>query len=113
AVGLQLESGLVDLMLTDLGVNTSRNGQGSYDAGALPLLSHALLATWQRRQAGRMTVAGYRAAGGIQGAVAATAERAWAHLDAAGQSAARPVLLRRGRVRGRPRVPPPPSTPRA
>ncbi|GAA3436054.1 AAA family ATPase [Kutzneria kofuensis] len=98
AVGLQLESGLVDLMLSDLGVNTSRNGQGSYDAGALPLLSHALLATWQRRQAGRMTVAGYRAAGGIQGAVAATAERAWADLDAAGQAAARPVLLRLVRV---------------
>ncbi|MFI9380652.1 AAA family ATPase [Kutzneria sp. NPDC052558] len=98
AVGLQLESGLVDLMLTDLGVNTSRNGQGSYDAGALPLLSHALLATWQRRQAGRMTVAGYRAAGGIRGAVAATAERAWADLDAAGQAAARPVLLRLVRV---------------
>ncbi|MEV6611608.1 AAA family ATPase [Kutzneria sp. NPDC051319] len=98
AVGLTLESGLVDLMLSDLGVNTSRNGQGSYDAGALPLLSHALLATWQRRQAGRMTVAGYRAAGGIQGAVAATAERAWADLDTAGQAAARPVLLRLVRV---------------
>jgi WD40 repeat protein/energy-coupling factor transporter ATP-binding protein EcfA2 len=98
AVGLQLEPGLVDLMLSDLGVNTSRNGQSSYDAGALPLLSHALLATWQRRQAGRMTVAGYRAAGGIRGAVAATAERAWADLDAAGQAAARPVLLRLVRV---------------
>ena len=98
AVGLQLEPGLVDLMLSDLGVNTSRNGQNSYDAGALPLLSHALLATWQRRQAGRMTVAGYRAAGGIRGAVAATAERAWSDLDPAGQGAARPVLLRLVRV---------------
>jgi len=98
AVGLTLEAGLVDLMLSDLGVNTTRNGQGTYDAGALPLLSHALLATWQRRQAGRMTVAGYRAAGGIQGAVAATAERAWADLDPAGQAAARPVLLRLVRV---------------
>ena len=98
AVGLQLEPGLVDLMLSDLGVNTSRNGQGSYDAGALPLLSHALLATWQRRQAGRMTVAGYRTAGGIRGAVAATAERAWSDLDPAGQAAARPVLLRLVRV---------------
>ncbi|WP_025354816.1 AAA family ATPase [Kutzneria albida] len=98
AVGLQLESGLVDLMLRDLGVSTGRGrvraGQGAYDAGALPLLSHALLATWQRRQGGRLTVAGYRAAGGIQGAVAATAERAWADLDRAGQEAARLVLLR-------------------
>jgi WD40 repeat protein len=98
AVGLQLESGLVDLMLSDLGVNTSRNGQATYDAGALPLLSHALLATWQRRQAGRLTVAGYRAAGGIRGAVAATAERAWADLDNDGQAAARAVLLRLVRI---------------
>lgn len=97
AVGLQLETGLADLMLRDLGVTGGRaqaGGRGAYDAGALPLLSHALLATWQRRQAGKLTISGYRAAGGIQGAVAATAERAWAELDAAGQAAARPLLLR-------------------
>jgi len=102
AVGLQLETGLVELMMSDLGVTSGHHraaaGQGAYDAGALPLLSHALLATWQRRQAGKLTVAGYRAAGGIQGAVAATAERAWADLDADGQAAAKPVLLRLVRV---------------
>ncbi|WP_245574086.1 AAA family ATPase [Amycolatopsis nigrescens] len=101
AVGLQLEPGLVDLMLRDLGVTGGRMGRGgreAYDAGALPLLSHALLVTWQRRQAGKLTTAGYRAAGGIHGAVAATAERAWADLDQAGQAAARLVLLRLVRV---------------
>ncbi|GLZ34419.1 hypothetical protein Lesp02_66060 [Lentzea sp. NBRC 105346] len=97
AAGLQLEAGLADLMLRDLGVQNNRRTD-AYDAGALPLLSHALLATWQRRQAGRLTIAGYRAAGGIQGAVAATAERAWADLDAAGQQAARSLLLRLVRV---------------
>ncbi|WHT20743.1 hypothetical protein N8J89_06650 [Crossiella sp. CA-258035] len=102
AVGLQLETGLVELLMRDLGVSERRGRvrgeKDTYDAGALPLLSHALLATWQHRQGGRLTVAGYRAAGGIQGAVAATAERAWAELDAAGQAAARPLLLRLVRI---------------
>ncbi|NUS65825.1 MAG: ATP-binding protein, partial [Saccharothrix sp.] len=48
AAGLQLEPGLIELMLRDLGVRSgraqARAGQGAYDAGALPLLSHALLA---------------------------------------------------------------------
>ncbi|MEU4446246.1 AAA family ATPase [Actinosynnema sp. NPDC050801] len=102
AAGLQLEPGLIELMLRDLGVRSgraqARGGQGAYDAGALPLLSHALLATWQRRQAGKLTIAGYRSAGGIQGAVAATAERAWADLAPEAQLAARPLLLRLVRV---------------
>ena len=97
AAGLQLEPGLVDLMLRDLGAH-NRRGKDVYDAGALPLLSHALLVTWQRRQAGRLTIAGYRAAGGIQGAVATTAERACADLDEPGQAAARQLLLRLVRV---------------
>ncbi|SMD23426.1 hypothetical protein [Lentzea albidocapillata] len=97
AAGLQLEAGLVDLMLRDLGTH-NRRGKDAYDAGALPLLSHALLVTWQRRQAGRLTIAGYRAAGGIQGAVAATAERAWSDLDEPARAAARQLLLRLVRV---------------
>lgn len=102
AAGLQLEPGLIELMLRDLGVRSgraqARAGQGAYDAGALPLLSHALLATWQRRAAGKLTISGYRSAGGIQGAVAATAERAWADLAPEAQQAARPLLLRLVRV---------------
>ncbi|GAA4546990.1 nSTAND1 domain-containing NTPase [Amycolatopsis samaneae] len=102
AVGLQLEAGLVDLVLRDLATTGARGasdtGRAAYDAGALPLLSHALLATWQRRQAGKLTIAGYRAAGGIQGAVAATAERAWAQLDGTGQSVAHAMLLRLVRI---------------
>jgi WD40 repeat protein/energy-coupling factor transporter ATP-binding protein EcfA2 len=94
AVGLQFETGLVDLILRDLAVSRGTAKGGRYDPGALPLLSHALLATWQRRQAGKLTIAGYRATGGIQGAVAATAEQAWAQLPTHGQSAAREVLLR-------------------
>ncbi|MGH3470069.1 MAG: WD40 repeat domain-containing protein, partial [Thermocrispum sp.] len=70
-----------------------RVAAAGYDAGALPLLSHALLSTWQRRSGGKLTIAGYRAAGGIHGAVAATAERTWKSLDGAEQAAARRILL--------------------
>ncbi|MFF9814291.1 hypothetical protein [Streptomyces sp. NPDC014006] len=91
AVGLELEAGLAELIVREVGADGPR---GAHDAGVLPLLSHALLATWQRRKGGRLTLAGYRAAGGIQGAVAATAERAWADLDPAARTAARLLLLR-------------------
>ncbi|MFE6282504.1 hypothetical protein [Streptomyces sp. NPDC057877] len=91
AVGLELEPGLAELIVREVSADGPR---GTHDAGVLPLLSHALLATWQRRKAGRLTLAGYRAAGGIQGAVAATAERAWSSLDPAARTAARLLLLR-------------------
>ncbi|MEU2925547.1 WD40 repeat domain-containing protein [Streptomyces sp. NPDC007251] len=91
AVGLELEPGLAELIVREVSADGPR---GAHDAGVLPLLSHALLATWQRRKGGRLTLAGYRAAGGIQGAVAATAERAWSGLDPAARTAARLLLLR-------------------
>ncbi|MFE2583685.1 AAA family ATPase [Streptomyces sp. NPDC059378] len=91
AVGLELEPGLAELITREVSADGPR---GAHDAGVLPLLSHALLATWQRRKAGRLTLAGYRAAGGIQGAVAATAEQAWSGLDPAARTAARLLLLR-------------------
>ncbi|MDX3522564.1 hypothetical protein [Streptomyces scabiei] len=91
AVGLELEPGLAELIVREVSADGPR---GAHDAGVLPLLSHALLVTWQRRKAGRLTLAGYRAAGGIQGAVAATAEQAWSGLDPAARTAARLLLLR-------------------
>lgn len=91
AVGLELEPGLAELIVREVSTDGPR---GTHDAGVLPLLSHALLATWQRRKTGRLTLAGYRAAGGIQGAVAASAERAWSDLDPAARTAARLLLLR-------------------
>ncbi|MFI5557890.1 NACHT and WD repeat domain-containing protein [Amycolatopsis japonica] len=103
AVGLQLEPGLPELMLRDLGGINGQRGRAlakssGYDSSALPLLSHALLATWQQRRANRMTIDGYQAAGGISGAVAATAERVWADLDSTEQATARALLLRLIRV---------------
>ncbi|WP_399432231.1 helix-turn-helix domain-containing protein [Streptomyces sp. WAC05374] len=63
-------------------------------SGALPLVSHALMATWQRREGGTLTVAGYEATGGIRGAVARTAEDVFARLYPAEQRTARRLLVR-------------------
>jgi WD40 repeat protein/transcriptional regulator with XRE-family HTH domain len=60
----ELEPGLVDLLLHDVG----------REPGALPLLSHALLETWQRRRGQMMTLGGYTSSGGVRGAIAETAE---------------------------------------
>lgn len=51
---LCLEPGLVETILADLGD----------EPGSLPLLSHALSATWERRRGRTLTCAGYRDAGG-------------------------------------------------
>ena len=63
--GYRLEPGLVDLLV--------RDSEG--EPGALPLLSHALVETWRRRDGHVLTVEGYRASGGIRGAVARSADR--------------------------------------
>lgn len=60
----EFEPGLVDLIMHDVG----------HEPGALPLLSHALFETWQRRHGRTLTLSGYASAGGVRGAIAETAE---------------------------------------
>ncbi|GHF54791.1 hypothetical protein GCM10010218_40120 [Streptomyces mashuensis] len=92
--GLELEPGLAEILLRDTGLVHGRAVPArAAPAGALPLLSHALLSTWQHRENGTLTVDGYRLTGGICGAVAATAERAYASLPPHQQETARYVLL--------------------
>jgi hypothetical protein len=62
--------------------------------GVLPLMSHALLETWRRRQGMTLTAAGYDAAGGISHALGRTAESVYSGLTADQQSVARQVFLR-------------------
>ncbi|GAA2795842.1 nSTAND1 domain-containing NTPase [Crossiella cryophila] len=62
--------------------------------GALPLLSHALLETWRRRRGNTLTLIGFLASGGIDGALAQTAESVYAGLAADQQRLARNLLLR-------------------
>ncbi|MER7735510.1 hypothetical protein ABTX80_31930 [Streptomyces erythrochromogenes] len=62
--------------------------------GALPLVSHAMVETWRRRCGSRLTLDGYLAAGGIQHALAHTAEAAYAAFSPAQQDHARSLFLR-------------------
>jgi WD40 repeat protein len=96
-VGLDVEPGLVELLLRDLGDTTPTTGEGGvtgYEAGRLPLLAHALRATWQQRHGYTLTVEGYRNTGGIHCAVATTAESVFTSLDAVAQHTARTLFLR-------------------
>ncbi|KOV34650.1 DNA-binding protein [Streptomyces sp. XY152] len=109
--GLTLQPGLVPLLLRDAGLRDTgpRDEQGgpppgsgtdagsgadAAPSGVLPLVSHALLATWQRREGATLTVAGYERAGGIRGAIARTAENVFARLYPAEQRTIRRVLSR-------------------
>lgn len=82
--GLVLEAGLIDLLVRDV--------EG--EPGALPLLSHALRQTWLRREGRTLTVAGYRATGGVRGAVANTAEELYEQTPIPYRPMLRDLLLR-------------------
>ncbi|MGW3569680.1 nSTAND1 domain-containing NTPase [Streptomyces sp. NPDC000941] len=61
--------------------------------GGLPLLSHVLLETWLRRRGGRLTLEAYQAAGGLDGAIAKTAEDVYTRLTPQQADVARGILL--------------------
>ncbi|NUT96158.1 MAG: helix-turn-helix domain-containing protein [Saccharothrix sp.] len=63
-------------------------------AAALPLVSHALLETWRRRTGNVLTLADYRTAGGIEGALTQTAEDCYTALDSPRRELARGLFLR-------------------
>jgi WD40 repeat protein/energy-coupling factor transporter ATP-binding protein EcfA2 len=82
--GLRLEPGLAEAMI----------GEVADQPGGLPLLSCALLESWQHRSGRTLTLTAYQQAGGVRGAVARLAEHAWLGLAADEQAVARRILLR-------------------
>jgi DNA-binding SARP family transcriptional activator/WD40 repeat protein len=84
SVGLRVDAELLDAVVTDV------LGQ----AGALPLLSTALVGTWERRRADLLTLAGYLETGGVSGALTRSAEAAYGALDQVGQDLARRLFVR-------------------
>ncbi|MFI5695202.1 BTAD domain-containing putative transcriptional regulator [Kribbella sp. NPDC051586] len=81
---LVVEPGLVDLLVNEV----------TDQAGALPLMAHALRETWQRREGRTLTVAGYNASGGIQRAVARSADEVYERIPPEQQPILRDLLLR-------------------
>ena len=87
----EFEPGLVDLLLHDVGADALHPPE----PGALPLLSHALLETWQRRRGRTMTLGGYASSGGVRSAIAETAEAVFVdHFSRKQQAIARRIFLR-------------------
>jgi DNA-binding SARP family transcriptional activator/WD40 repeat protein/energy-coupling factor transporter ATP-binding protein EcfA2 len=82
--GFLLEAGLVDLLVLEV--------EG--EPGALPLLSHALRRTWERREGRVLTVSGYHETGGLRGAVAQSAESLYGSLDDDRQLVVQDLFLR-------------------
>lgn len=82
--GLMVETALVAELVA----------QAKGQVGVLPLLSHALLETWRLRRGSTLTLAGYRTAGGIEGALAHTAESVLARLSADQRELVKNLMLR-------------------
>ncbi|MEU3600513.1 hypothetical protein ABZ714_17615 [Streptomyces sp. NPDC006798] len=64
------------------------------EPGGLPLMAHALREVWRRRRGRTLTLAAYEAVGGVQGAIAHTAEDVFGGFTTEEAEAARALLLR-------------------
>lgn len=88
AVGLKFEADLAASILDQV--------QG--EPGAMPLLQHALLELWHRRHGRWLLAAEYRALGGVQGAIAKTAETVYAELTDPEKERMRDIFVRLTRL---------------
>ncbi|MFJ8965398.1 hypothetical protein ACIRG5_39040 [Lentzea sp. NPDC102401] len=83
-VGATVESALVTRLVADVA------GQPA----ALPLVQHALVETWHRRRGMTLSLVGYEQAGGVEHAIARTAEAVYSQLTEDQQQTARRTFLR-------------------
>ena len=88
--GSRVDDDLVEVLAAD--VRTRQ--PGVVGAGVLPLLSHALDQAWRSRTGQALTLADYERTGGIEGAVADSAQRTYDRLTLSQQAAARQVFPR-------------------
>ena len=87
AAGLDIEAGLVETILSEL-----RSATGSYDPGALPLVSQIMLAVWEHREGRRLTLRGYARTDGVTDAVASSADAAYTSLAVPARGLVRQVF---------------------
>ena len=87
--GLRLQPSLIDTILADVGAAGTESS-----AGVLPLLSQAMLLTWDNREGDELTSHGYGASGGISHAIEMSADSVYDGLDPARQVLTRQILGR-------------------
>jgi WD40 repeat protein len=97
--GSGVEADLVETLIREVITRRADSGEavssGSASAaGVLPLLSHALDQAWRHRIGQTLSLADYDRTGGIAGAVADSAQRAYDRLTPAQQDATRRVFIR-------------------
>jgi hypothetical protein len=88
AVGLRFEADLAATILDQV--------QG--EPGAMPLLQHALRELWQRRHGRWLLASEYRTIGGVQGAIAKTAETVYGGLTETEQEQVLDIFVRLTRL---------------
>jgi WD40 repeat protein/transcriptional regulator with XRE-family HTH domain len=86
--GLAVEPALVEAVISEL----REGAAGGLGSGALPLMSQAMAATWERREGNKLTLRGYRRAGGVADAVNRGAQAAFDALTDRQRDAARLVF---------------------
>lgn len=96
ALGVAVDEDLVRVLLEELAPGPADR----IGAGALPLLSNALLLIWAVGNGRRLTAADYHAAGGIARAVERLAEQVYLALEPEQKAAAERLFLRLVRVAG-------------
>ncbi len=82
--GLELERGLTEMLLNEM----------DDQAGALPLLQHALWELWQRREGRRLTISAYQTIGGLEGALEQQANSIFDLMNKSEQDTCRRIFLR-------------------
>jgi len=87
-VGLRFEADLGQDILEDV----------QDEPGAMPLLQQALLLLWERRHGRWLRLDEYRAIGGVQKAIAQTADSLYENLDATEQKRVRDIFMRLTRL---------------
>jgi len=85
---LTVEPALVEAVIAELREGTG----GGLGSGVLPLMSQAMAATWQWREGSKLTLRGYRRAGGVADAVNRSAQAAYDALTSKQKDAARLVF---------------------
>ena len=88
AVGLRFETDLSNTILDDV----------AGEPGAMPLLQHALLELWKRRHGRWLRADEYRSLGGVQQAIARTADTIYHELEDANRERMRAIFLRLTRL---------------
>ena len=85
--GLRIDHALTDTIISDL-----RTAGSATAVGVLPLLSQAMLLTWENRDGDRLTSHGYSQAGGIRLAVQTSADAVYNSLPPQQQTLTRELL---------------------